>query len=270
MAGENRSVEQRVPIDETVERVVLGAMMLAPELTTQALESLQVNDFYNSSHKMIFKIIKKLFTKGLATDIVMVSRALQHLGRLAEGNTHSNGRVSWYYLTGLTESVPSLIISRLGDHIMILRRYARLRGIQQVLSHYSKEVKVPMADADSLIDSMIAELSNIEVSADARRSIKLGKSVEATKKQIQNLRIGKQDGSIVPPFPELRKLGYWHAGDLIVLGGDTGSGKTTLALETVRLLAHTGVHCGMICLEQTADQLTKKLISAEADRKSVV
>jgi replicative DNA helicase len=77
-------------------------------------------------------------------------------------------------------------------------------------------------------------------------------------------------GSLVPlstGFQPLDKYldGGVRPGDLVLIGGAQGTGKTTLTLQMARnLVAHSQCTCGFICYEHSEEYLLQRLISLES------
>lgn len=57
--------------------------------------------------------------------------------------------------------------------------------------------------------------------------------------------------------------GGLHGGDLVLLGGAPGTGKTTVALQIARNTAASGSHGLYVCFEHTREQLTDRLLAME-------
>jgi replicative DNA helicase len=77
-------------------------------------------------------------------------------------------------------------------------------------------------------------------------------------------------GTLVPlptGFQPLDKYldGGLRAGDLVLVGGAQGTGKTTLTLQMARnLVTHSQSVCGFICFEHSEEYLLQRLISLES------
>lgn len=77
-------------------------------------------------------------------------------------------------------------------------------------------------------------------------------------------------GTLVPlatGFQPLDKYldGGLRAGDLVLVGGAQGTGKTTLTMQMARnLVAHSQSVCGFICFEHSEEYLLQRLISLES------
>src|SRR5512144_1572858 len=59
--------------------------------------------------------------------------------------------------------------------------------------------------------------------------------------------------------------GGLRPGDLVLVGGAQGAGKTTMTLQMARnLAAHGGTTCGYVCYEHDEGMLLQRLISLES------
>ena len=70
--------EGRIPPQSIeAELSVLGAMMLKPAATTQAIELLRADEFYRQAHRAVFETMEELVKNGEPVDIVTVTELLK-------------------------------------------------------------------------------------------------------------------------------------------------------------------------------------------------
>src|SRR3989338_4314492 len=120
----------------------------------QALEIVDQECFYKSTHKKIFSCIANLFNKNRAVDLITLTEELKKTGELDE-----IGGVS--YLTMLANAVPTA--ANVGHYARIVKEKSILRGLinhatQIVTAAYEPEVNV-----DEVLDraeSLIFEISD--------------------------------------------------------------------------------------------------------------
>src|SRR5437870_4890509 len=93
-------VEKTPPQALEAEMAVLGAMLIEREAQAKVLDLLDENDFYKPAHKLIFRVMTKLFSEGGAIDVVTVSDELKNAQALTDIGGAS-------YLTGLTSMLPT-------------------------------------------------------------------------------------------------------------------------------------------------------------------
>ena len=68
-----------LPNNFDAEQAVLGCALIDSEATLTVVSKLDEVDFYNETHRNIFKIIKELFSKSVSVDIVTVSDELEKI-----------------------------------------------------------------------------------------------------------------------------------------------------------------------------------------------
>ena len=70
-------IERIPPHNEEAERSVLGAVMLNKDVLSEVLEEVTADDFYNESHKEIFRAIWELYKENTALDMLTVCEELK-------------------------------------------------------------------------------------------------------------------------------------------------------------------------------------------------
>ena len=93
-------IERIPPHNEEAERSVLGAVMLNKDVLSDVLEEVTADDFYNESHREIFRAIWNLYNENTAVDMLTVCEELKKRKSL----DMSGGRA---YIATLTSEVPS-------------------------------------------------------------------------------------------------------------------------------------------------------------------
>jgi replicative DNA helicase len=99
--------------------------------------------------------------------------------------------------------------------------------------------------------------------------LSLPSAAEVLKNLDQVVRSG--DGAVLSPLPsgfqplDRHLNGGFHAGDLVLVGGAPGVGKTTLTLQMARNLANRPMTaCAYVCYEHNEIYLMERLIALEA------
>ena len=88
------------PHNEEAERSALGACMLSKEALMDVAEEVKAEDFYNESHREIFRSIMRLFRENTSVDMLTVCEDLKKQKAL----DMVGGRT---YIGTLTAEVPS-------------------------------------------------------------------------------------------------------------------------------------------------------------------
>jgi len=101
-ANTNRPVsrERLTPQSLEAEQSTIGACLMERDAIARAVELLTADDFYREQHKIIYRVVLKLFDKGEPVDIVTLAEDLRRAGQLeACGGAE--------YLSSLIEACPS-------------------------------------------------------------------------------------------------------------------------------------------------------------------
>ena len=113
-------IERIPPHNEEAERCVLGAAMLSKDALFDVVEEVTADDFYNESHREIFKAIMELYRDNAAVDMLTVCEELKKRKAL----DMVGGRA---YIATLTTEVPSTVNA--GEYAKIVSEKASLRQL---------------------------------------------------------------------------------------------------------------------------------------------
>ena len=112
--------ERIPPHNEEAERCALGAAMLSREALFDVIETVKADDFYNESHREIFKAIMELYRDNKPVDMLTVCEELKTRKALEM----VGGRA---YVATLTSEVPSTVNA--GEYAKIVSEKATLRQL---------------------------------------------------------------------------------------------------------------------------------------------
>ena len=120
---------KEMPNDYNAEKSVLGSMLLDREVIAKVKTILDEDDFYYSSHKIVFEIINKVFNKNKPIDAVTISSKLRDENQLEDTGGSS-------YITALMKSVPTPAHAE--NHAEIVREKSKLRKLIKAGNQISK------------------------------------------------------------------------------------------------------------------------------------
>lgn len=241
-----------------IEEAVLAAMLLEKDAVQQGISLLQNDEvFYKTEHQFIFKAIKILYNNFNPVDFLTVTDQLMKSGdiKLAGGAA---------YVTQLAMKVSSSV--NMGFHAQILleewmRRVAIQMATELHRSAYSKEEDIfeLILQAQNRLISMHESLnmqsdeSTIDIAKRALEEIAKARESEGG---VTGIRSG---------IIEVDKMSSgWQKGQVIIIAGRPGMGKTTLALNALRnAVVDHGETGAFFSLEMRNVSLFKKLIATE-------
>ena len=235
-----------------LEEVVLGAMMIDKKGVYEAFEVLNDNHevFYKEAHQYIFKSCFELYSKSEPIDLLTVSTQLKESGKLALIGGD-------FYLISLTQKVSSS--AHIEFHCRILmQKYTQ----REVIKVSSENIELAYNDENDVFEI----LENAQKSLDDTSKWLLRKKPTDLKsaygKFIESKKSNEQSG-IKSKFTKLRKKLSYHEGDLIIIAGRPGMGKTALVLNEAKFMAKNNIPVGFLSLEMMTIQLIGRLVSEE-------
>ncbi|MFD5408589.1 DUF3987 domain-containing protein [Streptomyces nojiriensis] len=144
-AAPTGSVERVPPHDLEAEQAVVGALMLAPEVTAQVAAAMDPADHYRPAHETIHRAILDLHGQGQAADPIALGHHLDHAGVLGK----VGGRP---YLHTLVRAVPSTANAEY--YAGIVHQLARRRRSIEAGTRIVQAGMSPDATDDDLRDAL--------------------------------------------------------------------------------------------------------------------
>ena len=246
------------PHNEEAERSALGACMLSKEALMDVAEEVKAEDFYNESHREIFRSIMRLFRENTSVDMLTVCEDLKKQKAL----DMVGGRT---YIGTLTAEVPST--ANAGDYARIIAEKAMLR--QMIAA--SEEIVVKGYEDKEAADTLIndAEASIFRI-AQRRQKRDYAKIQDVLMKNLRLIDEAEQNQGNATGLPTgFKRLDEITSGlqksDLIIVAARPGMGKTAFALNIAAQSAVKANASVMIfSLEMSQEQLGQRLISMQA------
>jgi replicative DNA helicase len=239
------------------EQAVLGSMLTSKEAVSKAMQWVSAGQFYKDAHVRIFSCMVNLFEKGEPIDAISVVDRLKK-----KKDLESVGGA--YYITGLAESVPTT--ANVEYYAKIVLEKHTLRRLIQVSHEVSKEAFEDAQDVDDILDSAESAIFNISEKRLRGGFEHIDPILQNTFEELD--KIATNPGTVTGVPSGLMDLDAitsgFHSGELIIVAGRPGMGKTALALTMGRntaVMDKTGV--GIFSLEMANHQLAMRLLCAE-------
>lgn len=248
---------QGLPMSLDSEKVILGTVILRHANFDAVGAALDAQDFGLEAHRRIFLRMKDLHEAGRIIDRITIAEAIDSAGQL-----ESVG--GFGYLVSLDESLPE--ISNLSEYIRIVQDKSTKR---QAIFAYQKAIDELILDADDAPE--LLEKSEALISA-LRADRKQGGF--STPMQVIE-EVGGIDAFLSPrtlaglptPWHSLNSMltgGGFSPGQLVVIGGRPGAGKTGVAANIAVQAVRTWHRVAYISLEMTSADMLRRMICSRA------
>lgn len=246
------------PQNIDAEQSVLGAMLLDKEAIYKVIETLQPEDFYRDSHKLIYQGILSLVDNNNPVDMVTLSEELRQNGTLDQA-----GGVS--YIASLPGLVPTA--ANVEHYASIVEEKSLLRAVIQLTNKVSSMGYEGSEDVHGLLNQLEQSISEVSNRRQSEYITAINDILLKTFEQIENIQKNKgQLTGISTGFIDLDKLTCGlQKSDLIILAARPSMGKTTFGLM---LAVNAAVRCktpvAVFSLEMSKEQLVQRMLCAEA------
>lgn len=239
------------------EQSVLGGLLLDNGAWERLDGQLTEGDFYHADHRRIFSCIAAMLDRGQPADVVTVYEALR-----AAGEAEQVGGLA--YLNAMAQNTPSAAN---------IRRYAEIvRGcrVRRDVMALGQDIAALAAEPSRANDTagLVEQVTGMVMAlADTRHAGRepqtIGELLPGVLDAIdQRMNDGGAVSGLATGFRLLDELTCGlQAGDLIIVAGRPGMGKTTLAVNIAENVALAGGAAFVVSLEMSAAQLAERSVA---------
>ncbi|MBL8696536.1 MAG: replicative DNA helicase [Planctomycetes bacterium] len=254
--------------DPEAEAAVIGSILVDPHEKDALLELFQAvdpDDFDDTRHQRIFRAIRAVWQQTFSVDYITVGDELERTGEL----TAAGGRS---YLQSVVEMVATS--ANILRHAQIVRERSVRRSLFRAGGEIIDLARNPPADNEggmpALLDAAqrkIFEIADRETSGTGQWIKDL---VHPSMQRIEKSRdrSSRHDGGVETGFYDLDDLTTgMRKGQLIIVAGRPGMGKTAFALNVASNAALNrdhAAHVALFSLEMSREELTNRFLCADA------
>ena len=238
------------------EESVLGAMLWSLEIAREVSQVLEPGDFYREKHRVIYRTLVDLILADQSTDIRSLIVGLSRCGRLEQAGDKN-------YICQLLDTCPN---PKAWKHYCecILEAKAR-RDIVDVGPRLERIARGE--DVREALDKTGETIQEIGKRLDRRGPVHISEGITEV---IERMELAKEQGSAITGlatgFARLDSITCGlQPGNLIVVGGRTAMGKTSLCLNIAQNVASGGMPVLFFSLEMSREEIAERLICREAE-----
>ncbi len=240
------------------ERAVLGGILLENEAMNVVLDILEREDFYSEAHGILYEAMRTLFGRNQPVDHVTLREelVLQQKLQAIGGDEH---------LLSLAETIPT--VANIKAHAMIVAEKSIVRKLILACHEIAASGYADYGELEAFLDT--AESSVFGIAKQRARSPyeHVKDVVLRTFEEINEMaKRGDTITGLPTGFDKLDNMtAGMHPGDLIIVAGRPGMGKTALALNiAVNACAAKRKAVAVFSLEMPKEQLVKRMLCSEA------
>lgn len=237
------------------EQHIIGAILLEPDCLLQVLDIVQPQDFYKESHKEILNACLDLYQDGNSIDLVGLTERLSNKGVLDNVGGAS-------YLSAILNIVPTS--ANVKYHARIVKDKALLRNINLFSQKLQRDTKEGCSDVKQLLSEIEGKVISLSENVTDKKNPNIGDIIFDVKKQWQEISEGKQV-YIPADFMFADVLPQYMPGDIIMVGGYTSVGKSTLLAQMIIDACDEKAKCLIFSTEDSREDKVIKIISNLAD-----
>jgi replicative DNA helicase len=257
-------MNERVPPHALeAERAVLGGLLLQNSAIDTVLEIVKADDFYSEANARIFETMLDLHRSSTPVDTITLREALSRSSKL-------QGVGGDEYLLALTDTIPA--IENIRAHSNIIKEKALVRRLITACQTVAAKGYGDYGNPQEFLDQ--AEKSVFDVASVQTRS-QVERVRDVVIRAFEDLhalaRSGERISGLRTGFLRLDAMtAGMHPGDLIIVAGRPGMGKTSFALNVGVNASHSRfgtdktAAVAVFSLEMPKDQLVKRMLASEA------
>ena len=238
--------------DIAAEQSTLGAMLLSREAVNTVTELLKPSHFYNPNHEVIFGTILRLVGEGQPVDAVTVSNELSKSGLLQRVGGGP-------YLHTLISSTPTA--AGASSYARVVFDRARQRAISRV-GHKLVSLGTTEASNSDDVDALLAQAEDVfrELGGPAHKGLSWDQLVA----KWREWRADEKSKAIPTPWGDINGMlnGGFRPGQMIIVGGRPGAGKSVSGLNVALDAAENGHKVTVFSVEMDAPEVASRLLAA--------
>lgn len=239
------------------EKSALGSVFIKPA-AFEELADLNADDFFLPAHRDILDAMRAVYGRGRPPhDVIEVAEELKANGML----TRLEGGQS--YLNDLANAVPTA--ENVEHYVRIVSDRAVLRRLITTCAEIQSAAYAQFYDVPGFVDEARAKLAAIETNKGDGATL-IGDMVEPTLISIQQRLQHKADYFVPTHLAQFNdKVGGMRGGNLIVVAGRPGHGKSAFTLDVMIGAAHAGIPGWMWSGEMTKMENTERALAKEGE-----
>lgn len=241
-----------LPTNAYAETTFLGGILARGDRIGEYFQALSESDFSTDSRRAVWSAMVAMREAGVRIDGASLA-AFAHQQNLLQ-------RIGG--ITGLSE-IPSLEIIDLDNFVGMIRAATTRRRLIFAGREIMQMASLAERSADELVEAAHARVKGIlEDSAAKDDEFQNPMQIIESYGGIDGYAEHSRGAGVPFPWPVLQEItGGMQSEDLVVVGGDSGAGKTALTVNIIAHAAMSGVGVSVFSLEMSKRQILNRVLA---------
>jgi replicative DNA helicase len=244
--------------DADAEAAVLSAILLSPSLLDELRDVVEPNDFFAIQHRVLFEALLELDEARSPIDTVTVKAKLEALGKWQQVGGAA-------FISQVMDATPA--VANVLDHARLIRRLALLRRMTATLRDLAARAAAPetRSDVEAFMHRCESEVFTASATSTERETARSMRQIMTTAIAACDPRKPRERRGVTTGLADLDQLTMGLSpGELVIVAGRPGLGKTSLALGMAVAVAKTSRHAVVFSMEMGPDELGERSLACEA------
>lgn len=248
------SPDKMAPHSVEAEEATIGAAIISPDCVPMLLDIVEPEDFFIVRNAWIWEAIRNLSLRDAPIDYVSILDELQRV---------STEAIDPAYVLNLINRTPTALNAE--GYADIVARDAVRRRLIMAASEIAKVAHTnDITDPGDLIakaEAAVMAVAKTAPVADPALSDILSENLDSLSERMRDP--GASNG-YATGLVDVDKVLNFHPGELVIVAGGTGSGKTALLSQIAAHNCAQGVPVAMISLEMSRQAIVYRIIAAQS------
>lgn len=249
-----------------IERALIGGLMIDPSQIPDVAEVIRPGDFHRPQHAALFGMIHRMHGAGAGIDIVTVLEEVTRIGCADE-----LGGIA--YVANLPNACPT--VENIHGYAVRLRELGTRRGMELEFRRGIEAIRsgVDLREVIANAGAALSQASEATAGKEPPRFVMIGETAREVIAEVHaaaDEHAPKVPRVMIPtgyPLLDKRLIGF-EPGDLVIIGGRSGMGKSAFVGNLALNMARIGYGVAILSLEMMRKANVRRMLCADGRASS--
>jgi replicative DNA helicase len=242
-----------------LEQALIGAILRGGRATYERINFINSETFFYTSHQTVWRAIESIYKNGMQIDVIVVGDEIERMNELS--SVSESGISGRAYLSRLRANGDPHNIESYAEQVQDYSIKRRLQDYSGKIAYWSangRRAKDIIAD----IEKQLSEITTYSATDEYTVSVSdaVSRAWDWTERASRGEIVGVPTG-----LADIDKIiGTMINGNVYIVAGRPGSGKTAFAVTVALNQAKHGKRIGIFSLEMSSEQVAMRLIAQDS------